>query len=203
MAALDLPEAALVTGYQVHSSTVVAVEAPWPPDARPEADGLVTGRPRLALGILTADCAPVLFAEPHAGVIAAAHAGWKGALGGILESTLESMHRLGAIADRTVAAIGPCIAQASYEVGPEFLAAFRSRDAANERFFAPSERPRHFLFNLPGYVAHRLELMGLAAVEALPFDTCADETRFFSYRRATKRGERDYGRQLSAIALSP
>ena len=160
-----------------------------------------TSRRDLALGILTADCAPVLFADARAGVVGAAHAGWKGALTGVLEATVKAMVKLGASPTQIVAGIGPCIAQRSYEVGPEFPAPFLAADPANESFFAPSARPGHFMFDLRGFVVKQLRALGIAASYPLPNDTCREEDRFFSYRRACLRGERDYGRGLSTIAL--
>lgn len=202
MAAFDLPGPALVTAYQVHSATAVAVAGPWPAEP-PQADGLVTDTPGVALGILTADCAPILFADPDARVIGAAHAGWRGALNGVAEATVAAMESLGARRGRIRAAVGPCIGPASYEVGPEFPAPFLAHDPRTERFFRPAARERHHMFDLPGYVAHRLKALGLGVVEALGLDTCADEARFFSYRRSTLRKEPDYGRGLSAIVIAP
>ncbi len=190
----------LATLHQVHSAEAAILTEP---PKRLRADGMATDRPGLALGILTADCAPVLFADARAGVVGAAHAGWRGALAGIAESVLERMEWLGARAGRTVAAVGPCIGQESYEVGPEFRAAFEAADPDNERWFVPAVRPGHFRFDLAGYVGARLERAGLAAVSVARADTCAEEERFFSYRRACLRGETDYGRQLSLVALRP
>ncbi len=201
MGRLGLGGDRLATAYQTHSARVICAEEPWNPTSAPRGDGLVTRRPGLAVGVLTADCVPVLFADAGAGVVGAAHGGWKGALGGVMEATLEAMIALGASAAHTVAAIGPCIHQDSYEVGPEFHQTFTDADSDNPRFFLAAERPGHFLFDLPGYVAARLGRLGLAAVEVLKHDTCADEERFFSYRRATKRRQPDHGRGLSAIAL--
>ena len=201
MAIFGLPGEALVTAYQVHSATAVVVEAPWPPDARPRVDGLVARKPGIALGVLAADCAPVLFGEPEGRIIGAAHAGWGGALGVILVATVDAMVRLGARRDSIRAAIGPAIAQASYEVGPEFPAPFLKRNSADAAFFAPSRRAGHFLFDLPGYVASRLGALGIAAIDRLAHDTYAEPERFFSYRRNTHEGIGDYGRGLSAIAL--
>jgi hypothetical protein len=198
---LGLSGGALLTVYQTHSTDVVVAEEPWPPDQAPRADAIVTRRHGLALGVLTADCAPVLLADSKAGVVAAAHAGWRGARAGILEAAIKAMAELGARPSAIVAGIGPCIRQDSYEVGAEFHDAFLADDPANADLFQPAPRPGHFQFDLPGYVRRRLERLGLASVDALAMDTCADERRFFSYRRATKRGERDYGRALSAIAL--
>lgn len=192
----------LVSCHQVHGTTVVTVERPWRREDNPRADGMVTTASGIALGILAADCAPVLFADPVARVIGAAHGGWRGALSGVVEATVAAMATLGARPERIRAAIGPCIAQPSYEVGPEFPANFATVDADSGRFFRPAERTGHFLFDLPGYLADRLARLGLAAVARTPHDTAAEETLFFSYRRACRRGERDYGRGLAAIALA-
>jgi polyphenol oxidase len=195
-----LPEAELATVHQVHSAEVVVADAPWPQDARPRADALVTDRPNLLLGILTADCAPVLFADHKAVVVGAAHAGWRGALAGVTDATIEAMERLGARRERIHAAVGPCIAQPSYEVDEAFRARFLDADGENARFFVPgpADKPH---FDLEGYVVHRLIAAGVGEVEELNLDTYAGADRFFSYRRATHRGEADYGRQLSAIAI--
>ncbi len=201
MAAMALPAGALRTAYQVHGTTVLRVEAP--DRDRAEADGLVTAVPGIALGILTADCAPVLFADLDAGVIGAAHAGWRGALAGVLAATVEAMEGLGAARARIAAAVGPCIGQASYEIGPDFAASFEAEDAENRIWFsAPDEAGRPH-FDLEGYVASRLEALGLAAVSVTGADTCADSARFFSYRRSCIEGETDYGRALSSIVLAP
>ncbi|WP_010543703.1 peptidoglycan editing factor PgeF [Sphingomonas elodea] len=196
-----LPGARLVTVYQVHSADAVTVIEPFDEDLRPRADALVTNRPGIVLGILTADCAPVLFTDREAGVVAAAHAGWKGALGGVTDSTIAAMEALGARRERIAAAVGPCIARASYEVDAGFFRRFCEQDPANERFFADG-RPEHFQFDLEAYVVHRLALAGLRTIEALGLDTYADEDRFFSFRRATHRLEPDYGRQISLIGLA-
>ena len=193
-----MPGAALATVYQVHSPDVATVEAPWPHDERPRADGMVTSRPGLLLGVVTADCAPVLFADQAAGVVGAAHAGWRGAHGGVLENTVASMERLGAERARIVAAIGPAIAQASYEVDAAFRDNF-GPDAGT--FFAPG-RPGHWQFDLEAYLCRRLRDAGIVLIEPLGLDTYVDEARFFSYRRATHRGEPTYGRQFSLIGLS-
>lgn len=192
-----LPGARLVTVYQVHSPEVVEVRAPWPDDERPRADAMVTNRPGLLLGIVTADCAPVLFADHTAGVVGAAHAGWRGAQGGILENTLAAMERLGAERSRIEAVIGPAIAQESYEVDAAFREKFASDD---DKFFAPG-REGHWQFDLEAYICRRLDKAGLVLWEPLGLDTYADDTRFFSYRRATHRGEPTYGRQFSLIGL--
>ena len=195
-----MPDAEFATVHQIHSPRVVIAERPWPIDARPHADAMVTTRPGLLLGILTADCAPILFADTEAGVIGAAHAGWRGALAGVTDATIECMEQCGAERGRIVAAVGPCIAQSSYEVDEGFRTSFADHDAANDRFFSenPSDKPH---FDLEGYVAHRLTVAGIAEVEALHLDTYADPSRFYSFRRATHRGEADYGRQASLIAL--
>jgi polyphenol oxidase len=201
MAALGLDGDRLVTGYQVHSADVAIIDERWRPEERPRADALVTRREDVALGILTADCVPVLFADAEAGVIGAAHAGWRGALGGVLEATVAAMVSLGAAPQRLRAGIGPAIAQPSYEVGPEFPAPFLAQDEANAGFFRKAPRAGHFLFDLPGYVARRLARLGLGAIEHSGGDTAAEPERFFSYRRSCLRQEPDYGRALSAIRL--
>ncbi|HLI13059.1 MAG TPA: peptidoglycan editing factor PgeF [Alphaproteobacteria bacterium] len=200
-AAFGLSGDALVTAHQVHSARVAVIEAPWPLDNRPRLDGIVTRCPGLALGVLAADCAPLLFADPDARVVGAAHAGWRGALGGVAEATIEAMVAQGAKRAAIRAAIGPCIAQASYEVGPEFPALFLAEDEASAAFFKAAPRNGHFHFDLPGYLEARLRRLGLAAIDRLSHDTYAEPDLFFSYRRATHAGETDYGRGLSAIAL--
>ncbi|MBX9881445.1 MAG: peptidoglycan editing factor PgeF [Sphingomonas sp.] len=194
------PGATLVTVYQIHSAEVVTVVAPIDFDERPRADAMVTATPGLVLGILTADCAPVLLADAQAGVVGAAHAGWKGAFAGVCEATVEAMVALGADRARIAAAIGPCIARASYEVDDAFFARFAEADPATERFFSPG-RAGHHQFDLEGYVASRLAAAGVTRIEALGLDTYADEDRFFSYRRATHARESSYGRQISLIGL--
>ena len=195
-----LPGAALATVYQVHSALCERVIAPRPLAERPHADAMVTDRPGVLLGILTADCAPVLLADRQTGVVGAAHAGWKGAIGGVTDSTIAAMEALGADRSRIAAAIGPCIAQASYEVDEGFFVRFCEDDPANERFFKPG-RPGHQQFDLAGYVAARLAGAGIGTVAITGHDTLADEERFFSYRRATLAGEDGYGRQISLIGL--
>jgi len=195
------PDYRLVTLHQVHSADAVAVVAPFADEERAHADALVTDRPGLLLGILTADCVPVLFADTDAGVVGAAHAGWKGAIGGVTDSTLMEMEKLGADRSRIVAAIGPCIARASYEVDAAFVRRFEQDDPANERFFADGRRPGHAQFDIEAYVAHRLASAGVGRVIALGEDTYAQPDRFFSFRRATHRGEPGYGRQVSLIGL--
>lgn len=199
---LGLSVDALVTVYQVHSADVVTVSEPWPSARAPKADGLVTRTPGIALGVLTADCAPVLLADAAAGVIGAAHAGWRGAMGGIVEATARAMEALGAKLAATVAVVGPCIQQASYEVGAEMREAVLGTDRAAADFFRDGDVGGKFFFDLPGFVGRRLERLGLGTVGRVAADTYADQTRFYSYRRATKRGETDYGRELSAIALA-
>lgn len=194
------PGAELATVHQVHSAEAVEAHVPWPRLARPHADAIVTSRRGLLIGILTADCAPVLLADPIAQVIGAAHAGWRGALGGVTDSTIAAMERLGAKRERIQAAVGPCIAQPSYEVDEGFRDRFLNEDGGNDRFFAPGASGRPY-FDLAAYVLHRLNRAGLGRAEALGIDTYAEEQRFYSFRRATLRGEPDYGRQLSAIAL--
>ncbi len=200
-ARMDVTPDRLVTCYQVHSPTCVVVTEPWRPENAPKADAMVTNRPGIALGILSADCAPVLFADEKSRVIGAAHSGWKGARGGVLEATVARMVELGAKPGRIVACIGPCIAQRSYEVGPEFPAPFLEEDARNRDYFAPARKPGHFLFDLVGYVARRLGDAGVEVIQRCPNDTVVEEDRFFSYRRSCLRGEPDYGRGLSAIVL--
>lgn len=196
------PGATLLTPYQVHSPDVVTVAEAFDEDKRPEADALVTDRAGLMLGILTADCAPVLLADRAAGVIGAAHAGWKGALGGVIENTVAAMQRLGAERERIAAAIGPCIAQQSYEVDLGFRQRFLDADPANAAFF-DNGREGHAHLDLSAYVAHRLDAAGVARIERIDVDTCANERDYFSYRRSCLSGERErYGRQLSVIALA-
>jgi len=191
----------LVAPYQIHSANVVVAERPWRPGSdAPRADAVVTRREDLAVGVSTADCAPVLFAEPQARVVAAAHAGWRGALSGIIEATVAAMEGLGAERGHISAAIGPTISQGAYEVGDEFMDRFLAADAENARFFStgPGDRPH---FDLAGFLRARLKAAGIGALHDLGLCTYDDEARFFSYRRSTHRGEPDYGRQLSAVAL--
>ncbi len=200
MARIDLSAGALATTYQVHGTAVQVVEDAGAPDARETADAMVSRAPGIALGILTADCAPVLLADPAAGVVGAAHAGWRGALAGVLEATVAAMERLGAHPCDVVAGVGPCIGQESYQVGAEFRARLVAADAATEAFVdRGGGRDR---FDLEGYVVDRLRRLGLAAVEGAGADTCADRDRFFSYRRACLDGEPDFGRLLSVIVLA-
>ncbi len=194
------PGNALVRVRQIHSALCLTA-GEWTEDARPEADALVTDRRGIALGIVTADCAPVLFADTQAGVIGAAHAGWKGALGGVTDATIAAMEALGATHANIAAAIGPCIARRSYEVDEGFRTRFTNDDRANERFFTGGTRPTHHQFDLEAYVVHRLAAAGLTRIDALGEDTYSQPSRFHSFRRATHGGAPDYGRQISLIAL--
>lgn len=202
MEMLGVPASALTSVYQVHSPDVVTVTAPFPHSEAPKADAMVTDRPGIALGILTADCVPVLFVDPVARVIGAAHAGWKGAVTGVLEATVAAMVALGADRPRILAGIGPHIGWDSYEVGPEFRERFISTDAGHDVMFRPSDRADYWMFNIGGYVRGRLQAAGLGQVETTGLDTLAREDLFFSYRRACLRQEPDYGRGLSAICLA-
>lgn len=195
-----LPGARLASVYQVHSSDCVTVSEPWGDDQRPHADAVVTAVPGLVLGVVTADCAPVLLADREAGVIGAAHAGWKGAVGGVTDSTIAAMEALGAQRSRIAAAVGPCISQESYEVDDGFRDRFCADTDDNARFFAAG-RAGHWQFDLEGYVANRLETAGIGRVDRLGLDTYGDVRRFFSFRRATHRSEPSYGRQFSLIGL--
>lgn len=196
--------AQLCTLYQIHSSKVAVVETPWQVGNQPEADALVTKNPEIILGILTADCAPILLADAEAGVIGAAHAGWKGAMANIGGAVVEAMEKLGAVRGRIIAAVGPCIAQKSYEVDSGFREQFLVQSPGHAEFFAPSpSKATHWHFNLPSYVQCTLEKAGVARVNLLANDTCFEENAFFSYRRKTLRAEPDYGRQVSAIMLRP
>jgi YfiH family protein len=195
-----LPGAELATVHQVHSPTVVYADHAWPQDDRPHSDAMVTDRPGILLGVLAADCAPVLFADPEAGVIGAAHSGWRGALGGVNEATVDAMEGLGAQRDRIAAVVGPSVSQASYEVDHGFRDRILEQDRANERFFVngPAGRPH---FDLSGYILHRLAKAGIGDAAALGLDTYSDADRFYSYRRSTHRNEPSYGRQISMIGL--
>ena len=199
-AALQVKPERLLTCYQVHSPNVVEAREPWTHEARPHADAIVTRAPKLAIGVSTADCGPVLFADPQARVIGAAHAGWRGAIGGVLEATVAAMEKLGASRARIVAAAGPMISQPNYEVGAELVEKFVAADKDNARFFTAG-KPGHAMFDLPGFVTAKLGRMGLAKVENLALCTYADPARFYSYRRTTHRHEPDYGRHVNAIAL--
>jgi hypothetical protein len=200
-AAARLGLEAVLTAYQIHGVAVAEIDRPWSAGEGPKADAMVTRRPGLALGILTADCAPVLLADASAGIVAAAHAGWKGAKAGVIEAVVGAMIRLGADPANIVAVVGPAIGQDSYEVGGEFRAAFLKDDAAAGRFFVQPEGGQPH-FDLSGFVAARLEALKLGAVERIAADTYAEPDRFFSYRRSCHLSEPDYGRQLSAIALA-
>lgn len=200
--ALEVRHGRLLTLRQIHSPRVLTVTEVWTDDEAPEADAMVTRQPGLVLGILTADCAPVVFADGKNRVIGAAHAGWKGAIGGVLDATLARMIELGAEPGRIVAAIGPCIAQRSYEVGAEFKEMFLADSPANQKFFSEGQRPGKFHFDLATYIGRRLGRLGLENVARMPCDTCREDSRFFSFRRATLRGEPAYGRLLSAIAMT-
>ena len=201
-ASLGVTPARFLTPYQIHSPDVVVADASWTPDTRPRADALVTREPRLAIGVSTADCGPLLFADQDAGVIGAAHAGWRGAFTGVIEATLAAMETLGAARARIAVALGPTIRQPNYEVGPEFVERFLAADAGNARFFAPSARAGHAMFDLTGYIAARARRAGVGSFEDLGLCTYADPDRFYSYRRMTQRGELDYGRHINAIALA-
>lgn len=198
---LDVAPDRLAVPYQVHSAEALVIEAPFGAGERPRVDGLVTRVPGLAVGVTGADCGVVLLADLRAGVVGAVHAGWKGALSGVLEATVSAMVAVGATPGAIAAVLGPTIAQASYEVGAEFRARFVDRDPGYARFFGPSPRPDHAQFDLPAFIHMRLRAAGVGRAESLGLDTYADETRFFSYRRATHRGEPDYGRLVAAIAL--
>jgi polyphenol oxidase len=200
--ALGVKHDALISVHQVHSPDAVIVDGPWRSE-RPKADAMVTAMPGLALGITTADCGPVLFADAEARVIGAAHAGWRGAVTGVLESTLTAMERLGAQREKIVAVLGPTISQNAYEVGPDFIRRFTEEAPGHERFFKEAERPDHAMFDLPGFIGARLEVAGIGAFTNLGLCTYSDEERFFSYRRTTHRKEPDYGRLISAITLTP
>lgn len=191
----------LATPFQVHSADAITVENVWGQGQGPKADAVVTNRPGIAVGVGAADCGPVLFADAEARVVGAAHSGWKGALTGILESTIAAMEELGAARKRIVAVLGPTISSRAYEVGPEFVARFEEVDARNVRFFSSSSREKHSMFDLPAYIVSRLEAAGVGSAKNLGLCTYSDEARFFSYRRTTHRSEADYGRLLSAIML--
>ncbi len=199
--ALGGSEANIVTAFQVHSAEAVVVTAPWAHDARPKVDAMVTRVPGLILGTLTADCGPVLFADKEAGVIACAHAGWKGALDGVTDATIRKMEELGAHRENIVAVLGPTISKSAYEVGPEFIQRFVAAAEGNRLYFTDSVKPGHYMFDLPGYLTDRLKGFGVGAVLDTGLCTYTREADYFSYRRATHRGELDYGRQIAAITL--
>jgi purine-nucleoside/S-methyl-5'-thioadenosine phosphorylase / adenosine deaminase len=198
---LGVPPERLLTLYQIHSATAVIVDKPWTGEAA-EADALITRTPGLAIGALTADCAPILFCDPQARVIAAAHAGWRGALSGIAEATIATMEELGAKRERIVAVIGPSISQRAYEVGADYVDRFLAEEPASDAFFMTDESSGEPHFDLSGYVAERLSRAGIGSVSDLGLCTYCDETRLFSYRRSQHHGEEDYGRQISAIVLA-
>lgn len=192
----------LLVPFQIHSADALTVTEAWAAEARPRCDGLVTREKSLALGVTGADCGMLLFADARAGVIGACHAGWKGALTGMIEATVAAMELEGARRADVHVALGPCIGAQSYEVGPEFVAGFIRVDPGFARFFSPSARDGHAMFDLPGFITARVEALGAASFENLGVDTYANEPRCFSYRRCTHRGEADYGRLVSAIALA-
>jgi YfiH family protein len=200
-AALGVEPHRFLTAYQIHSPNVVVAEAAWTGETRPRADAIVTRMRSLAIGVTTADCGPILFADPQAGVIGAAHAGWRGALTGVVEATVEAMERLGARPGEIRAAIGPMIRQSDYEVGADLMSRFAAEDRASNRFFSAAQRDGHALFDLAGYVAERLARAGVGRIEDIGLCTYADPERFFSYRRTTHHAEADYGRHVNAIAL--
>jgi len=200
-AALGVASDRLLTAYQIHSPQVAVAQTPWPPDQRPRADAIVTRTAGLAVGVSTADCAPVLLADHEARVIGAAHAGWRGALAGVIEATVAAMETLGTRRERIVAAAGPMIRQPNYEVGPDLIERFLAADADNARFFIPAEREGHALFDLAGYVVARLQRAMVAQIEDLGLCTYADPVQFYSYRRASHRADSDYGRHVNAVVL--
>ena len=201
-AAIGVTPENFLSVYQIHSPNVVVADAPWPAAERPRADAIVTRTPGLGVGIGTADCGPVLFADAQARVVGAAHAGWRGALTGVLEATIHEMERLGARRERIAAAAGPMISQRNYEVGQDLIDRFLADDKANARHFAKGERAGHAMFDLPGYVVERLKRAGLTQIENLGLCTYGDPAQFYSYRRSTHRKEPDYGRHINAIAIS-
>lgn len=200
-AAIDVDPENFITAYQIHSPDVVIAEHPWDGERRPKADAIVTKMPRLGIGVTTADCGPVLFADEQARVVGAAHAGWRGAFSGVLEATLDAMETLGADRSRVTAALGPMIRQPNYEVGDDFMQRFVADHDDNAQFFAPARRDGHALFDLPAYIVARLTRAGLRRIEDLGHCTYSDPARFFSYRRSQHRAESDYGRHVNAIAL--
>jgi polyphenol oxidase len=200
-AALAVRPDCLLTAYQIHSPSVVVADAPWPIAERPRADAIVTRTLGLAVGVSTADCGPILLADPRARVVGAAHAGWRGALAGIAEATVEAMERLGAARQRIRAALGPMIRQQNYEVGPDLMARFATEDSGSDRFFGRAARSGHGQFDLAGYIASRLTRAGVGQIEDVGLCTYADPARFFSFRRSTHRSEVDFGRHVNAIVL--
>jgi YfiH family protein len=200
-AAVGVEPHRFITAHQIHSPQVAVAETPWPADARPRADAVVTRMRALAVGVTTADCGPVLLADPDARVIGAAHAGWRGALAGVVEAAVDAMERLGAERRHIRAALGPMIRQSNYEVGHDLIARFAAEDPASHRFFAPAERDGHAMFDLAGYISARLTRAGVRHIEDVGLCTYADTERFYSFRRTTHRAEPDYGRHVNAIAL--
>lgn len=200
-AAFDQPPERLLSTWQVHSAIAVTVDGPWENPERPEADGMVTTTKGLVLGVLSADCAPILWADPVNGVAGACHAGWKGALGGMIEAQYDALIAAGAQPEHLRAVVGPCIAQASYEVSADYEATFLAQDTDSAAFFRPGDTPDKRWFDLPGFCLMRLKRLGLSQIAATGHDTCAESGLFFSNRRAVKTGEGDYGRLISAIAL--
>ena len=200
-AVLEVPVEKLLTLHQVHSPDVIVATEPWPTMVRPKGDAMVTKVPGIALGVTAADCGPVLMVDPKARVIGAAHAGWKGALAGVVESTIDAMEGQGASRDDIIVGLGPMLRQRNYEVGLEFVARFEEADADNARFFSSASRQGHAMFDLPGYIHARLQRAGVLMVDDIDLCTYADEDSFFSYRRSTHRKEDDYGRHVHAIVL--
>jgi YfiH family protein len=200
--ALDVAPENFVTCFQIHSPDVVVAERPWTSETRPKADAIVTKVPGLAIGVSTADCGPLLFADERAGVIGAAHAGWRGALTGVIEKTIAAMEALGADRNRVVAALGPLIRKQNYEVSQSFVDEFLCADEAYARFFSPASREGHAMFDLPGFVAARIEQSGVGFFEDMQLCTYSDAERFYSYRRSVHRAEPDYGRHVNAIVLA-
>lgn len=199
--ALGVETEQLLSCYQIHSPNVVVAERPWSHADRPKADAIVTRVPGIAIGVSTADCGPLLFADERARVVGAAHAGWRGAFGGVIEATVAAMEKLGADRSRITAALGPLIRQQNYEVSQEFVDEFLRDDESHARFFAPASRERHAMFDLPGFVAERIRQSGIQSFEDLELCTYADADRFYSYRRSVHRDEPDYGRHVNAIVL--
>ena len=197
----SIPAKTLLTAHQIHSPDVLVVEEEWHDGPRPKVDALVTKRANIAIAASSADCVPILFADAEARIVGAAHAGWRGAVGGVLQATVKQMCALGARAERIRAGVGPCIGAASYEVGPEFPAPFVAQNPANARFFRPAQRAGHHMFDLESYVAAELAAMKLRAIEVAHRDTCAEAETFFSYRRSVLNKEPDYGRHVSVIGL--
>ena len=198
---VGIPATTLLTAHQIHSADVLVVEEEWHDGPRPRVDALVTRRPSIAIAASSADCVPILFADAEARIVAAAHAGWRGAIGGVVQATVKQMCALGARPERIRAGVGPCIGPASYEVGPEFPAPFLAQNPSNARFFRPANRAGHHMFDLESYVASELAALKLAEIEIAHRDTCAEADTFFSYRRSVLRKEPDYGRHVSVIGL--